>query len=52
MSQDRLFQMVENLAMRAQIPVPRIGIAQVALPNALLSAGVCETGGCALLKGF
>lgn len=30
----RLFQMVEDLAMRAQIPVPRIGIAQIAIPNA------------------
>jgi len=30
----RLYQMVENLAMRAQIPVPKIGVAQIALPNA------------------
>jgi heat shock protein HtpX len=30
----RLFQMVESLAMRAQIPVPKIGVAQIALPNA------------------
>ena len=30
----RLFQMVESLAMRAQIPTPRIGISQIALPNA------------------
>jgi len=30
----RLFQMVEGLAMRAQIPMPKIGIAQIALPNA------------------
>ncbi len=30
----RLYQMVEGLAMRAKIPVPRIGIAQIALPNA------------------
>ncbi len=30
----RLFQMVESLAMRAQIPLPKIGIAQIALPNA------------------
>lgn len=30
----RLHQMVESLAMRAQIPVPKIGIAQIALPNA------------------
>ena len=30
----RLYQMVESLAMRAQIPVPKIGVAQIALPNA------------------
>jgi len=29
-----LFAMVEKLAMRAGIPMPRIGIAQIALPNA------------------
>jgi heat shock protein HtpX len=30
----RLFQIVESLAMRAGIPVPKIGIAQIAIPNA------------------
>ncbi|MFA5346463.1 MAG: zinc metalloprotease HtpX [Candidatus Omnitrophota bacterium] len=30
----RLFQMVESLAMRANIPVPKIGIAQIEIPNA------------------
>ncbi len=30
----RLYQMVESLAMRAQIPVPRIAVAQIPLPNA------------------
>ena len=30
----RLFQMVESLAMRAQIPMPKIGIAQIGIPNA------------------
>lgn len=30
----RLFQMVESLAQRANIPVPRIGVAQIQLPNA------------------
>ena len=30
----RLYQMVESLAMRAEIPVPKIGISQIALPNA------------------
>jgi len=32
--QPRLYQMVESLAMRAEIPMPRIGIAQIPLPNA------------------
>jgi len=47
----RLFQMVESLAMRAQIPMPRIGIAQVAIPNAfafgrsLRDGRVCVTQG-------
>jgi len=30
----RLYQMVESLAMRAEIPMPKIGVAQIALPNA------------------
>ncbi|MFA5095747.1 MAG: zinc metalloprotease HtpX [Candidatus Omnitrophota bacterium] len=30
----RLFQMVEGMAMRANIPAPRIGIAQIEIPNA------------------
>jgi heat shock protein HtpX len=30
----RLFQMVESLAMKAEIPMPRIGIAQIQIPNA------------------
>jgi len=30
----RLYQMVEGLAMRAEIPMPKIGIAQIPLPNA------------------
>lgn len=30
----RLYQMVEHLAMRAQIPVPRLAVAQIELPNA------------------
>lgn len=30
----RLFGMVEDLAMRAQIPVPKIGVAGISLPNA------------------
>ena len=30
----RLYQIVESLAMRANIPMPKIGIAQISLPNA------------------
>jgi heat shock protein HtpX len=30
----KLFQMVESLAIRAGLPMPRIGIAQIAIPNA------------------
>jgi heat shock protein HtpX len=30
----RLFQMVEDLAVKAKIPMPKIGIAQINLPNA------------------
>ena len=30
----RLYQMVESLAMRAEIPAPKIGVAHIALPNA------------------
>lgn len=47
----RLFQMVESLAVRANIPVPRIGIAQIAIPNAfafgrsLKDGRVCVTQG-------
>ena len=47
----RLFQMVESLAMRAQIPMPRVGIAQIEIPNAfafgrsLRDGRVCVTEG-------
>ena len=47
----RLFQMVESLSMRANIPMPRIGIAQIAIPNAfafgrsLKDGRVCVTSG-------
>jgi heat shock protein HtpX len=30
----RLYQMVEGLALQAKIPVPRVGVAQINLPNA------------------
>ncbi len=47
----RLYQMVESLAMRAQVPMPKIGIAQIALPNAfafgrsLKDGRICVTEG-------
>ena len=47
----RLFQMLESLAMRANIPMPRIGIAQIPLPNAfafgrsLKDGRICVTEG-------
>lgn len=47
----RLFQMVENLAHKAGIPVPKIGVAQIAIPNAfafgrgLRDGRVCVTEG-------
>jgi len=47
----RLFQMVESLSMRANIPMPRIGIAQIEIPNAfafgrsIRDGRVCVTSG-------
>ncbi|MBI4972592.1 MAG: M48 family metalloprotease, partial [Candidatus Omnitrophica bacterium] len=47
----RLYQMVADLAMRAKIPVPKIGIAQIGIPNAfafgrgLKDGRVCVTEG-------
>jgi len=47
----RLFQMVESLSVRANIPMPRIGIAQIDIPNAfafgrsLKDGRVCVTSG-------
>ncbi len=47
----RLFQIVESLSVRANIPMPRIGIAQIDIPNAfafgrsLKDGRVCVTGG-------
>ncbi len=47
----RLFQMVEALSMRANIPMPRIGIAQIDIPNAfafgrsIKDGRVCVTNG-------
>jgi heat shock protein HtpX len=47
----KIYQMVEELALRAKIPVPKIGVAQIPLPNAFafgrgLSDGrICVTEG-------
>ncbi len=47
----RLFEMVESLAIRAEIPMPKIGISQIELPNAfafgrsLRDGRVCVTQG-------
>lgn len=47
----RLFQMVESLSQRANIPMPRIGIAQIDIPNAfafgrgIRDGRVCVTAG-------
>lgn len=47
----RLFQMVESLSVRANIPMPKIGIAAIAIPNAfafgrsLKDGRVCVTSG-------
>jgi len=47
----RLFQMVESLSVRANIPMPRIGIAQIEIPNAfafgrsIKDGRVCVTAG-------
>ena len=47
----RLFQIVESLSMRANIPMPRIGIAQIDIPNAfafgrsIKDGRVCVTAG-------
>lgn len=47
----RLFQMVESLSMAANIPMPRIGIAQIDIPNAfafgrsIKDGRVCVTAG-------
>jgi heat shock protein HtpX len=47
----RLFQMVESLSLRANIPMPRIGVAQMDIPNAfafgrgIKDGRVCVTAG-------
>ncbi len=53
----RLFQMVESLSSRANIPMPRVGIAQIQIPNAfafgrgIKDGRVCVTQGIMNLLG-
>jgi heat shock protein HtpX len=53
----RLFQMVESLSIRANIPMPKIGIAQIGIPNAfafgrgIRDGRVCVTHGILNLLG-
>ncbi|MGB4520369.1 MAG: zinc metalloprotease HtpX [Candidatus Omnitrophota bacterium] len=47
-----LFQMVESLAMRANIPVPRIGVAQIQLPNAFAFGRSIKDGRVCVTEGI
>jgi heat shock protein HtpX len=48
----KLFQMVEALAMRANIPVPKIGIAQIEIPNAFAFGRSLGDGRVCVTKGI
>lgn len=48
----RLFQMVESLARNAGIPMPRIGIAQIALPNAFAFGRTIRDGRVCVTEGI
>lgn len=48
----RLFQMVEGLAMRANIPTPRIGVAQIQLPNAFAFGRSIKDGRICVTEGI
>lgn len=48
----RLFQMVEDLAIRANIPMPKIGIAQIALPNAFAFGRSIKDGRVCVTEGI
>ncbi|MFA5724913.1 MAG: zinc metalloprotease HtpX [Candidatus Omnitrophota bacterium] len=47
-----LFQMVESLANRANIPVPKIGIAQIEIPNAFAFGRSISDGRVCVTKGI
>jgi heat shock protein HtpX len=48
----RLFDMVESLAVRAEIPMPRIGIAQIELPNAFAFGRGIKDGRVCVTRGI
>jgi len=48
----RLYQMVESLAMRAEIPMPKIGIAQIPLPNAFAFGRTTRDGRVCVTEGI
>jgi len=48
----RLFQIVEDLAVRAKIPVPKIGIAQISLPNAFAFGRSIKDGRVCVTEGI
>ena len=47
----RLYQMVEDLARRASIPLPKIGIAQISLPNAFAFGRTAKDGRVCVTEG-
>ncbi|MGA2775669.1 MAG: zinc metalloprotease HtpX [Candidatus Omnitrophota bacterium] len=48
----RLYQMIEGLAMRAGIPVPRIGIAEIDIPNAFAFGRSVRDGRVCVTRGI
>jgi heat shock protein HtpX len=48
----KLYQMVEDLAMRANIPMPKIGIAQIPLPNAFAFGRTIRGGRVCVTEGI
>jgi heat shock protein HtpX len=48
----KLFQMVESMAVRAGIPIPRIGIAQIPLPNAFAFGRSIKDGRVCVTEGI
>jgi len=48
----KLFQMVESLSMRANIPMPRIGIAEIPIPNAFAFGRSIKDGRVCVTQGI